>query len=238
MTQSFQQFDSDCSFEFAALDESKNYRAAILEDFGPYLTGRVLEVGAGVGQFSTELMRLSSVEHLTSIEPSASFCLNIRKSLPQLDLIEGTVADLPETAAFHAIFSSNVLEHIETDQDELIAYRHLLQQANGYLCLFVPARPEIYAPIDADFGHFRRYTRRELRNKLEIAGFQIVKLRYFNVTGYFAWWLSFCLLKKRSFDPKAVRFYDRLIFPWVHAFETHVAAPPFGQSLMAVAAAR
>src|SRR5262249_38228428 len=103
------------------------------------------------------------------------------------------------------------------------------------LCLFVPARPEIYGPIDRDFGHFRRYTAPELQAKLVRAGFAIHRLNYFNFTGYFAWWLSFCVLKKRRFAAGNVRFYDRAVFPIVHALESKLLRPPFGQSLLAVA---
>jgi hypothetical protein len=133
--------------------------------------------------------------------------------------------------------SVNVLEHIENDQHELQRYRELLGKAGGTLCLFVPARPELYSPLDRDFGHFRRYTRLELHRKLEAAGFQITELRYFNGLGYFAWWLSFCFLRRRSFNVFAVQFYDRVLFPAVFWLERHLAAPPFGQSLMAIARA-
>jgi len=114
-------------------------------------------------------------------------------------------------------------------------YREKLVAQSGTLCLFVPARPEIYAPIDSDFGHFRRYTRPELSRKLEQAGFQILALRYYNFVGYFAWWFNFCFLKKRRFDTGTVKFFDRLIFPCVHGIETHVCSPCIGQSLLAVA---
>lgn len=129
-----------------------------------------------------------------------------------------------------------VLEHIERDEEELAVYRRLLQPAKGALCLFVPTRPEIYAPIDKDFGHFRRYARPELKRKLERAGFNLL-VRYFNMVGYLAWWINFCLLKRRSFDVGAVRLFDRVIFPEVHGFETHICPPPIGQSLIAVAQA-
>ncbi len=134
--------------------------------------------------------------------------------------------------------SVNVLEHIQEDERELAVYRRKLAREKGALCLFVPARPEIYAPIDRDFGHFRRYTRPELRQKLERAGFEILRLRYYNFVGYFAWWLGFCVLKKRGFDLPSVRFFDRILFPPVHGFETRICAPPIGQSLLAVARAR
>lgn len=80
------------------------------------------------------------------------------KSTPQSPLAADFACD--------AIVSVNVLEHIARDQAELVAYRSLLGRTSGCLCLFVPAGPGIYAPIDRDFGHHRRYTRPELDRKL------------------------------------------------------------------------
>jgi SAM-dependent methyltransferase len=224
-------------FEFAALREANNYRAALLSEFDSYLHRNVLEVGAGIGQFTSELLRKPGIEKLASIEPDAAFCAQLRTQFPELDLVQGTVSDLQSECDWNSILCINVLEHIENDETELAAYHRLLRPARGALCLFVPARPEIYAPIDRDFGHFRRYTRPVLRRKLEGAGFEISTLRYYNFVGYFAWWLSFCFLKKRSFDVSAVRLFDRAIFPLVHGFESHICAPPFGQSLLAIAIA-
>jgi SAM-dependent methyltransferase len=225
-------------FEFAALAEAKNYRAALLEDFRNYLRGSVLEVGCGIGQMSEELLRQPAIQELLSIEPDPAFCEKLRARLPEHKLLQGTIADLKADKLWNAIISINVLEHIEDDVEELGSYSRLLRPAAGALCLFVPARPEIYAPIDGDFGHFRRYTRAELASKLSNAGFRIHRLRYYNLVGYFLWFLSFRLLKKRSFDISAVRLFDRGIFPLMHAFETRVFAPPIGQSLMAIAIAR
>lgn len=227
----------EADFEFAALHEAKNYRLALLRDFEPFLRGNVLEVGAGIGQITSELLRMPQIENLLSIEPHRDFCAQLRARLPEHTLLEGTVKDLQSTTDWNAILSINVLEHIELDEEELAFYHSLLKPARGVLCLFVPARPEIYAPIDRDFGHFRRYTRPALRRKLEAAGFEVVRLRYYNLAGYFAWWARFRVLKKRSFDAAEVRLFDRVIFPVVHGLETRICAPPVGQSLMAVSIA-
>lgn len=222
-------------FEFAALQEAKNYRRALLGEFSHFLKGQVLEVGAGVGQMTAELLNWPQVAKLVSLEPDARFFSKLKASFPTHETVQGTVEAISATAGWNAILNINVLEHIEADQQELSQYQHLLAGQRGHLCLFVPARPEIYAPLDKDFGHFRRYTRAELKRKLETAGFEIQRLRYFNFVGYFAWWLNFCVLKKRNFDVQAVRFFDRIIFPPVHALETKICPPPFGQSLLAVA---
>lgn len=225
-------------FEFAALNEARNYRAALVRDFAPVLRGRVIEIGAGVGQITTELRRLPGIETLLCIEPDAGFCRDFRLRHPGQPIIEGTIADAPERDGWDAVLSINVLEHIRDDAGELLRYRRLLAPRQGRLCLFVPARPEIYAPIDCDFGHHRRYTRPALVHALTAAGFEMVSVRYFNVIGYFAWWLNFRVLGRRHFDVASVRAFDRAVFPLVHRLETRVCAPPFGQSLMAVARAR
>ena len=144
---------------------------------------------------------------------------------------------MPAGSFFDGALCLNVLEHIREDEVELRKFAKLLAPRKGTLCLFVPARPEIYAPIDKDFGHFRRYTRGELRRKLVDAGFHIERLHYFNCVGYFAWWLNFCVLKKREFEVAKVRAFDRVIFPVVHGLESRMVRPPFGQSLMAIARA-
>lgn len=226
------------NFEFDALQKAANYRAALIREFAPFLGGRVLEIGAGIGQFSEALASLPGIEELVSVEPEAKFCDLFRRTHPSRALVRGTAEDVPVDPPWDALVAVNVLEHIEDDATELARWHQRLVGRAGHLCLFVPARQEIYAPIDGDFGHFRRYQRPELRRKLESANFGIVRLHYFNLVGYFAWWLSFCLMKKRHFDTKAVVFFDRIIFPVVHALESHGLRPPIGQSLLAVAQAR
>ena len=224
-------------FEFDALQQARNYRAALIREFSPVLQGRVLEIGAGIGQFTEALAALPAVKEVVALEPEARFCDAFKKLHPNRKIIAGTLDDLQEDKEWDAAVCINVLEHIREDEAQLAKCRERLAKRNGHLCLFVPARQEIYAPLDKDFGHHRRYARPQLRDKLTRAGFQIVRLHYFNCIGYFAWWFSFCLLKKRHFDISSVLVFDRLIFPVVHTLERTLIRPPFGQSLLAVARA-
>jgi SAM-dependent methyltransferase len=226
------------SFEFDALQEAKNYRAALLREFRPYLKGLVVEVGAGIGQFTRELAAVPTVKKIVAIEPESKFADAFRSSNPGCDVINGTINDLQTSVEPDAIVCINVLEHIESDAAELVKFRERLAPRQGHLCLFVPARPELYAPIDRDFGHYRRYRLPELRAKLSEAGFSVRQIHYFNWVGYFGWWLNFCVLKKRKFDVASIRLFDRMIFPVVNALEYRFVRPPFGQSLVAVAQSR
>ncbi len=227
---------TSADFEFAALAEAVNYPRALIAEFSPALHGAVIEIGAGIGQMTPLLLDLPQISRLLSIEPDPLFASRFRDTHPAVEFIEGTIAQAPAAGLWDAILSINVLEHIQDDRTELAAYADLLSARKGALCIFVPARPELYSPIDRDFGHFRRYTRAELRQKLQSAGFTVERLSYFNSAGYFAWWLNFRLLKKRRFEVAKVRAFDRFIFPIVHAAESLVR-PPFGQSLLAVARA-
>jgi SAM-dependent methyltransferase len=224
-------------FEFKALREAKNYRRALLKIFSPYLQGRVIEVGAGTGQFTEQLRELKTLRYLLSVEPNPNFCAEFRKALPGQPLLEGVITSVTDPGPWNGILSVNVLEHIREDQKELSVYSGMLKKERGRLCLFVPARQEIYAPIEVAFGHHRRYSRGELRQKLEQAGFKILQLHYFNFIGYFAWWLSFRVMRQRKFNPAMVRLFDRSIFPIGFGVESHIAWPPIGQSLVAVAEA-
>jgi SAM-dependent methyltransferase len=224
-------------FEFGALSEAKNYRHALVREFSPFLKGRVIEIGSGIGQLTALFRQLPAVECLQCVEPDAAFCEEFRRVLPGHPLIHGTIKDVPGGTDWEAIVSINVLEHIREDDHELQAYRQLLRKRQGFLNLFVPARQEIYAPIDRDFGHYRRYSLPELKRKLAGAGFYVKHIRYFNFAGYFAWWAVFRLLRKRHFNAGSVRLFDRLIFPAVYGVESAIMAPPLGQSLLAVARA-
>jgi SAM-dependent methyltransferase len=228
---------TNADFEFAGLQEAGNYRRALAHTFRIYLHGRVVEIGAGIGQMTREFRALPEVTEIVAVEPEARFVAQLEMFLPQSAIIHGVSTDVPASPGWDALVSINVLEHIERDQEELQRFHQLLASKRGHLCLFVPARPEIYAPLDRDFGHFRRYTRPELRAKLKAAGFTVEKLYYYNLPGYFAWWLSFCILRRRGFSVTAVRFFDRFIFPLSFWIESRLCAPPFGQNLVAIARA-
>jgi SAM-dependent methyltransferase len=221
-------------FEFRALAEARNYRRTLLRTFSPALRGEVLEVGAGIGQLTADLRGHPGVSRLLAVEPDPRFAARFRATLPDRPLVEGTAAAVPAGTAWDSIVSVNVLEHIRDDAAELARWHALLAPRQGHLCLLVPARPELYAPIDRDFGHFRRYTRPQLQGLLREAGFAPGRVEYFNLVGYFAWWASFVLLRRRHFDRASVRLFDRAILPWAAALEWRLGPPPFGQSLIAV----
>ncbi len=224
-------------FEFGPLGEADNYRRALIGSFSPALSGNVLEIGSGIGQMTRELKAIPAVKKLLAVEPDGAFVPSLRKAVPGVEVLQGTAADVKDRD-WDAIVSVNVLEHIEEDAKELRMYHALLKAKKGALLLYVPARPELYAPIDKHFGHYRRYVKADLVRITTAAGFKIRSARYYDIIGYAAWWLNFCLLKRMAFDPKAVRFFDRFVFPWSHALESRISGGLFvGKNLLVIAEA-
>ena len=106
-----------------------------------------------------------------------------------------------------------MLEHIEDDLAALVELGRCLK-SDGRLLLYVPAFDLLYSPMDARVGHFRRYRRRSLAEKLEQAGFRVDVARYADSLGFFAT-LVYKAVGDASgaLDPRAVRTYDRWLFP-------------------------
>jgi len=221
-------------FEFSALREAYYYPLAIVDEFRAYMKGHVVEVGAGIGQMARLFSQEPGIKNFTAVEPDPTFSAELSRQLPDLALVKGTVSNLDIENGCDAILSVNVIEHISDDLDELKRYKKLLEAKGGYVCILTPARPEIFSPIDSDFGHFRRYTRESISELLENAGFKVEKVYYFNFPGYFVWWLNFKILKNRSFNPVMVRLYDRLIFRYSNIIEKKLYYPPIGQSVIAI----
>lgn len=224
-------------FEFSALQEAYHYPRSIVREFQPFLQGNVLEVGAGIGQLTRLFAECHGSERITAVEPDPRFAKIFREECPHLRFVEGTISEVPIVESYDAIVSVNVIEHIKDHAEEMKRYYDILHPLHGRLCILAPARSELYSPIDKDFGHFRRYTKASMGNCLKVAGFKIEQLYYFNFTGYFAWLLNFKIMRSKSFNPSAVRLYDRSVYRVTNFFETKLARPFVGQSIIAVAKA-
>jgi SAM-dependent methyltransferase len=227
--------EDSAEFEFESLARAHVYRRAIARHFSTALCGRVLEVGAGIGQMTEVLASLPAVTEITALEPNADFIGRLAERVPRARTICGTSNAIPTGETFDSAVMVNVLEHIEDDVGELIALRRHIVPGRGTMCILVPARPELYSPIDRIFGHHRRYTRRSLRAALERAGYVVSAAHYFNLVGYFCWLLNFRLRGCTRFEPGLVELFDRYVFRLCDAIESRLGRPPIGQSVVAFA---
>jgi cyclopropane fatty-acyl-phospholipid synthase-like methyltransferase len=134
--------------------------------------GRVLEVGAGEGALGAWL---AARYEYVGIEPDVQSRRTAVSRLRALgrgemlaDLVDG------DARSYDAVCAFEVLEHIEDDRQALAAWRSRLSPG-GFLLLSVPAHASRFGPSDTYVGHFRRYDRSQLRERLEAEGFEVVR---------------------------------------------------------------
>ena len=214
------------------LEQAKNYSAWILEMIAPHISGRILEVGAGRGTYSTYF---ADRGHLTALEPSEAHSAALRERLKHSNAVVIT-AQLDGTAApgsYDTVVLLNVLEHIADDHRALGDIYEALAPG-GKMVLWVPAFEVLYGKFDQRIGHYRRYKRNQLLALVHKVGFQQVTARYTNMPGFVAWWLVVRLLGRTPTAGRLASIYDRAFIPVISRVERFVR-PPVGQSLLVVA---
>jgi 2-polyprenyl-3-methyl-5-hydroxy-6-metoxy-1,4-benzoquinol methylase len=185
-----------------------------------YLTGDVLDVGAGSGSFSGHI---ADVAHeLTCIEPVETYFVELKQKISGLSNAQvffGTLQDFSQqqsspsgTKKFDAVFYAHVVEHIHSDVEELVRARKQLKH-DGRAIIVVPSLPRLYGSVDSLSGHFRRFTRRELIAVANAAGFEVESIRYFNPLAILPYWLLYRVVGVKSVSSGQLGFYDRAIVP-------------------------
>ena len=221
--------------DLEAMFAAPGYCSWILSQFESYLGNTVAEIGAGSGNFSSQL--ITKVKgRLVAIEPSAQmFSLLERRFSGDSRVIcePHFFADVAGKyrGTFDSIVYANVLEHVKDDLRELMD-AHAGLKPGGYLCVFVPALPFLFSEFDASVGHHRRYTKEQLAALMHEANFEVVKLRYFDIAGILPWFF-FMKVLHWTLTPGRAGLYDRIVVPIVRWIESLIP-PPIGKNLVIV----
>ena len=189
-----------------------NWKSYFKKHLMPYVQGRVLEVGAGIGETS-KFLQNAKVSHWTYLEPDKRlFSELVKKNYRSKsnEFICGTTEDINDMI-FDTILYIDVLEHIEDDLDELECCSHLLAK-NGRIIILSPAHNILFSQFDRSIGHFRRYNHKMLKN-LEFKNLKLEKYIYLDSLGLFLNLCNKLILKKSTPNKKQILFWDRCIVP-------------------------
>jgi len=202
--------------ELELFGHAHNWKRYYREKLIPFITGDVLEAGAGIGETTKHLFN-ASVTSWTCLEPDASLAAKINEKIERGELPEqctlkiGTTNDYPPGPQFDSIIYIDVIEHIEDDSKELERAFNLLRPG-GHLVILVPAHQWLFSPFDKAIGHYRRYSKKRLSAAVP-AGLQLQKINYLDSLGLFASLTNKYFLKKSYPTIQQVKFWDRYIVP-------------------------
>ena len=220
--------------DLEAMSESENYMQWIHSFFKPYLDGDIAEVGAGTGVYSKILVDLPSINQLTVFEPSPNLIKKLtavtKRGSDQIKCFNSIFQI--DSEKYDAIVYVNVMEHIKDDFEEMKKVHKSLKK-QGKLLIFVPALPILYSKHDKKVGHYRRYTKKDLFNKVEQAGFKIIRQRYFDSLGVLSW-LIYCKWMKLDPEKGSVSIYDNVFVPVLRIVE-NIIPPVIGKNIILIA---
>ncbi len=193
----------------------------------PYLGARVLEIGAGIGNLTMNLIPRTSY-WATDVNPAYLEALaRMRSSRPYLGVayVDASRADtFPQDQHFDTAICLNVVEHLEDDLRR--AAQYLRSAGRGWpRVVLVPCGPKLFGTLDEVLGHFRRYTIPQLRAVAEQAGFQVENILKFNRAGSPAWWLNAKVLKRTTFGLNQIRLLN-FMTPFFRRVDSILPFPP------------
>ncbi|MBI4155137.1 class I SAM-dependent methyltransferase [Candidatus Woesearchaeota archaeon] len=226
-------------FRFQETDyRSKNVRKVIKKFLQ---NGNVLDVGCGTGHLVRELD--NEGREVVGIEPTKDlfeFSKKVCEKDKRIKLYNVGGMDLKKLKRkFDNVICVDVIEHVEDDAG-IIKSIYDVTNKNSLVIILVPAFRFLYGERDKLIGHYRRYSKRELIEKLENNGFEVIKSRYWNTLGFFPYFIFEKVFhmkipeKHRYEDKKGLNLLlNKLLDFWFKVVENNISFG-FGLSLIVV----
>jgi SAM-dependent methyltransferase len=198
---------------------AKDFNQWMYQVIKPFIKGRVLEIGSGIGNISSLLVLHHQKVTLSDI--NADYCNYLQAkfsqhpSLENITSLDLVIPGFPEKYkdllnSFDTIILLNVIEHIE-DHNRAIQNACSLLSKNGVLIVLAPAYQTLYCPLDKGLGHFRRYTKKSMKLLLTSNGFGVASWTYFNCVGIAGWVIFGKILRRKALEAGEVNLYEFLV---------------------------
>lgn len=221
------------------IDSAANFTNWMYEEIQPYLRGNILELGSAIGTYSEKVVGDFKENTIVLSDIDENYIRNLENRFKSNNKVIVKKIDLNKEDDFkeinvgiNSVFTLNVLEHIEDDVAALNNIYNVLEPG-GKLIFLVPAHKFLFNCIDKAIGHYRRYSGKEIINKVKQTKFQIEKMFYFNFAAIPGWYVNGNILKKAVVDEGAVGLFNKIV-PILKVIERYVLFRRIGISLVVV----
>jgi hypothetical protein len=166
----------------------------------------VIEIGCGrgvvVGYLREKDVDCSGVE-LAAVEPMRDAARHVRTGISAFDL------PAAERARYEVVLLLDVLEHLPEPREFLAQVLEHFPNARK-LIITVPARPELWSNYDEHYGHFLRYTIKQLEQMMIGLRLRPESAGYFFHALYLPAWLLAKFKRDRATEVVAPQGWKRL----------------------------
>jgi SAM-dependent methyltransferase len=135
----------------------------------------LLEIGCGTGFVLSGIHASQPTLRLAGSEIFSAGLAFAAARVRSAAFYQMDARNIPFISEFDVVGAFDVLEHIEDDVVVIEQVAKALRPSGGFLAT-VPQHPSLWSAQDVHAAHVRRYTARELRRKVEGAGFEVVRL--------------------------------------------------------------
>ncbi len=213
----YKEIDLEGEETLKAIAQADKFNHWMYETIKPYCSGKILEIGSGIGNISSFFVKEKFDITLSDIRAQYRDYLRQHDATKNANVIElDIVADDFNSkynaylGSFQTVFALNVVEHVEQDK---LAIQNLLSllTPGGKLIILVPAYQFLFNNFDRELYHFRRYNRNSLNKIMQQDNSQILKTFYFNLAGIAGWFLVGSVLKKKIIPSGDMKLYNKLV---------------------------
>lgn len=154
----------------------------------------LMDIGAGSGLMLKYFKDLGYEVSGIELDPSLVAKMHKDPDLKGLSIQQGDITKMKGKEQYDVVVNNDVIEHI---QDDRRAIKNLWSfvAPGGMLIVTVPAHSFLYSQRDRDWGHFRRYDRRDLVEKMTETTGTVKFITYWNFLGFFVYLIMEKLLK-------------------------------------------
>lgn len=184
----------------------------------PHLGDRIVELNAGIGDFTGRLMGRKLDYYACESEAVYLHALRNRflktPSVHVYDLQMENAADYDQLPpGFDTALVINSLELVE-DPAATVARLTAKMAPNGRLVVLVPHGPALFGSLDREMGHLRRFSRADIGKLFADAGLEVSSMETYNRLATVAWWMNSRLLGSRRISRITLKLFDKTVWLW------------------------